>query len=183
MSTLVVSATEGLAAHVPHGLQVVVVGQGKTTVAARIARVLGEAPGITEVVSIGTALSLRDGLSGLQLPGTVFNHEISTDALRVLGYDPMEQIALPGGDELVLASGDVLVTDPVVRTRLATVAHLMDTEGYAVAWTCRTFGVPARLVRHVRDDDGADPVAVGCVEQDAQVLGSWLADHVSVIPP
>lgn len=178
VSTLVVSATEGLAAHVPQGLQIVVADRGKTAAAAQIARVLGEVPGVTEVVSIGTAVPLREGLSGLHLPGAVFNHEISADALRVLGYDPIERIALPGGDNMVLASGDVLVADPVVRGRLAKVAHLMDTEGYAVAWTCQAFGVPVRLVRLVRED-GGDPATCGCSEEDARVLGDWLADHVS----
>ena len=52
----------------------------------------------------------------------------------------------------MLATGDVFVTDPLVRARLAEVASLVDMEGYAVAYACRQFGVPVRLVKHVSDD-------------------------------
>lgn len=180
MSILVVSATPEEAAHVPAGLPVVITGVGKTRAAALVARALSERPGITEVVNIGTAGALRDGLSGLHLPGAVFNHELSADALRVLGYDPMEWLQVPGGSDVVLASGDVFVTDPAVRSRLAKVAHLVDMEGYAVAWTCHTFGLPVRLVKHVSDD--ADEGAMSwsdVVDASARVLGDWLAAHVS----
>ena len=42
-----------------------------------------------------------------------------------------------GGSEIVLATGDVFVTDPAVRDRLAERAHLVDMEGYAVAYAAR----------------------------------------------
>lgn len=180
MSALVVAATPAEAAHVPAGLPVVVTGMGKTAAAAALARALTEMPGVTEVINIGTAGALRDGTTGLHLPGAVFNHEISGDALRVLGYDPLEWLEVPGGTDTVLASGDVFVTDPTVRNRLAKVAHLVDMEGYAVAWTCRAFGVPARLVKHVSDN--ADESSVdwpSVVDASAQVLGKWLRANVS----
>ena len=75
----------------------------------------------------------------------------------------------------MLATGDVFVTDPLVRTRLAGVASLVDMEGYAVAYACRQFGVPVRLVKHVSDnaDEGAlDWPAM--VDASARVLGEWL---------
>ena len=58
----------------------------------------------------------------------------------------------------MLASGDVFVADPAVRDPLARRADLVDMEGYAVAYACRRFGVPVRLVKHVSDN--ADEVAL-----------------------
>jgi adenosylhomocysteine nucleosidase len=175
VTILIASATAAEAAHVPAGLPLVLTGIGKTAAAATLTRALMETPGVTEVVNIGTAGALRDGVRGLHLPGRVFNHEISADALRVLGYDPIESISVPGGSDTVLASGDVFVTDPVVRRRLGKVAHLVDMEGYAVAWTCKAFDIPVRLVKHVSDN--ADQTAMSWPEladASARVLGEWL---------
>jgi nucleoside phosphorylase len=79
----------------------------------------------------------------------------------------------------VLASGDVFVTDPVVRDALAQRADLVDMEGYAVVYACRRFGVPVRVVKHV--SDSADASALDwprVVDHSARVLGEWLAEHV-----
>jgi nucleoside phosphorylase len=180
VTALVVSATRAEAAYVPDGLPLVITGMGKTAAAAALARALAETPGITEVVNVGTAGALRDGLVGLHLPGSVFNHEISGDALRVLGYDPLEWLQIPGGDDTVLASGDVFVTESAVRNRLGKVAHLVDMEGYAVAWACRAFGVPVRLVKHVSDNaDGAATSWPEVVDASARELGAWVVENVS----
>ena len=75
----------------------------------------------------------------------------------------------------MLATGDVFVADRLVRARLAEVATLVDMEGYAVAYACRQFGVPVRLVKHVSDD--ADEGALDWparVDASARVLGEWL---------
>ncbi|WP_310963522.1 nucleosidase [Nocardioides terrisoli] len=179
MTTLIVAATPEEAAYIPDGLPVLISGVGKTATAARLAGVLTEG-GVTEVVNVGTAGALRPGVSGLHLPGSVFNHEISADALRVLGYDPVEWIDLPLGRDTVLASGDTFVTDVRVRERLAQVADLVDMEGYAVAWTCRAFNIPVRLVKHVSDN--ADHEAMGwpdVVDRSARVLGDWLVANVT----
>lgn len=180
MTTLLVAATKAEAAYLPSDLPLVITGIGKTAAAAAIARALTETTGITEVVNLGTAGALRDGLEGLHLPGTVLNHEISAEALRVLGYDPMEHLEIPGGSEIVLASGDMFVTDPAHRTRLAAHAHLVDMEGYAVAWACRAHGVPVRLVKHVSDN--ADESALSwleVVDASAKVLGDWAREHLA----
>ena len=66
------------------------------------------------VVNIGTAGALRPGLAGLFEPGVVLNHDLSADVVRALGYDPRERLEV-GESDVVLATGDVFVSDPVVR--------------------------------------------------------------------
>jgi len=108
----------------------------------------------------------------------VLNHDISADLVRALGYDPHERLEV-GGSEVVLATGDVFVTDPAVRDALAARAHLVDMEGYAVAWAAREAGVPVRLVKHVSDT--ADESALdwaSMVEASALALGEWLRVNV-----
>ena len=170
------------AAYVPVGLEVVLTGLGKTAAAVATTRALARRDDLDElvVVNIGTAGALRDGLSGLHLPGSVLNHDIDAEAVRALGYDPHELLEVPGGDPVVLATGDVFVTDPLVRDRLALAAHLVDMEWYAVAFAARSFGVPVRLVKHVSDE--ADESAMDWpsrVEASALVLGRWLEDWLS----
>ena len=177
---LVVTATRAEAAHVPDELPVVVSGLGKTAAAvATTEALLGmERDGLT-VVNIGTAGALRDGLAGLHEVGTVLNHDMNGDAVRALGYDP-EDVLEVGTSEVVLASGDLFVTDPAVRALLAARAHLVDMEGYAVAFACARFGVPVRLVKHVSDN--ADESAMdwpAVVDRSARALGEWLRSELS----
>lgn len=178
MTTLVVVATRAEAAHVPAGLDVVVTGLGKTAAAVATTRAILERDrdGLV-VVNIGSAGALRDDVEGLHEVGTVLNHDISADAIRALGYDPEEELRV-GESDIVLASGDVFVTDPAVRDELARHAHLVDMEGYAVAYACRQLDVPVRLVKHVSDN--ADESALdwpALVDLSARELGRWLADH------
>lgn len=177
---LVVAATRAEAAHVPGHLPVVITGLGKTAAAVATTRALsGVDPARTLVVNIGTAGALREGLAGVHLPGTTINHDMNAEAIRALGYDPEERLYVDGGDETVLASGDVFVTDPAVRAVLAEQAHLVDMEGYAVAFACRRMGVPVRLVKHVSDN--ADESAMdwpAMVDRSAAALGAWLAEQL-----
>ncbi len=177
---LVVAATRTEAAHVPGQLPVVVTGLGKTAAAVATTRALaGVARAHTLVLNIGTAGALRDGLTGLHLPGTTINHDMNAEAVRALGYDPEERLEVEGGDGTVLASGDVFVTDPAVRAVLAEQAHLVDMEGYAVAYACRRMGVRCRLVKHVSDN--ADESATDwpdLVAHSAAALGSWLEEQL-----
>jgi nucleoside phosphorylase len=177
VSVLVVVATRAEAQFVPAGLRTVLTGLGKTPAAVHTTRaILEEHP--TEVVNIGSAGALREGLSGTFEIGRVLNHDMNAEAIRGLGYDPRETLDL-GPSATVLASGDVFVTDPVVRSRLAATAHLVDMEGYAVAFACRELGVPVRLVKHVSDQ--ADEAALAwpdLVIHSARALGDWLARHL-----
>jgi adenosylhomocysteine nucleosidase len=173
---LVVSATRAEAAHVPAGIEVVVTGLGKTAAATATARALaGRDLTRLVLVNIGTAGALRDGIVGLHEPGVVLNHDINGDAIRALGYDPQERLVLDAARLAVLATGDVFVTDSVVRARLAEQAHLVDMEGYAVAYAAAQFGVPVRMAKHVSDN--ADESAFdwpAMVERSARELGAWL---------
>ena len=91
------------------------------------------------VLNIGSAGALRPGLSGIHEPGVVLNHDLSADLVRALGHDPQERLDV-GESEVVLATGDVFVSDPAVRDGLAQRAHLVDMEGYAVAYAAREAG-------------------------------------------
>ena len=180
MRYLVISATQAEATHVPEGLDVAITGVGKTAAAAATTQALLERDRAGLVVlNVGTVGALRDGMTGLDLPSTVVNHDINGDAIRALGYDPQDELAIAGGDGTVLASGDVFVTDPAVRARLAERAHLVDMEGYGVVYACRRLGVAVRLVKHVSDAadesalDGPALVAASAVE-----LGAWLSANL-----
>jgi nucleoside phosphorylase len=178
---LVISATAVEAAHVPPGVEVVITGIGKTAAAAATIEALltcGDRTDLT-VVNIGTVGALRANVGDLLMPSTVINHDINGDAIRALGFDPSETLAVEGGDGSVLASGDVFVTDPEVRSRLAKRADAVDMEGYAVVFACQRLGVAVRLVKHV--SDAADGSAIewpAVVDTSARVLGEWVSHHV-----
>ncbi|HEY3558760.1 MAG TPA: nucleosidase [Kribbella sp.] len=176
---LVVSAVAGEARYVPGGIPVVVTGVGKTAAAVAVSRALA-ARDTTDLVvlNVGTTGALRDGLSGLFLPSKVINHDVNADAVRAIGLDPRDELPIEGGDGTVLASGDVFVTDPVVRARLAERAQLVDMEAYGVVYACQAYGVPVRVVKHV--SDSADEAALdwpALVDASAKVLGEWVSEN------
>ena len=178
-SYLVVSAIRAEARYVPEDLPVVVTGVGKTAAAVATTRALAErdTAGLV-VLNVGTTGALRDGLAGLYLPSKVINHDVNADAIRAIGLDPQDELAVEGGDGTVLASGDVFVADPAVRARLAERADLVDMEAYGVVYACRAYGVPVRVVKHV--SDSADEAALdwpALVDASAKVLGEWVAEH------
>jgi nucleoside phosphorylase len=179
-SHLIVSATRAEARYIPADLPVVVTGVGKTAAAVATARALaGRDTGDLVVLNVGTTGALRDGLSGVYLPSTVINHDLSVDLIRAIGLDPQEELHVEGGDGTVLASGDMFVTDPGVRARLAERAHLVDMEAYGVVYACREYGVPVRVVKHV--SDSADQAALDwptLVDNSAKVLGEWVSSYV-----
>jgi len=174
---LVVAATAAEARYVPDGMPVVITGIGKTAAAVATSRALAaydDSEGLT-VLNLGTAGALREGITGIHEPRRVINHDINAEAIRALGYDPQERLDLGTGDDIVLATGDVFVTDQKVRDRLAEQASLVDMEGYAVAYAAQQFGVPVRLIKHVSDN--ADVFAMDwptVVDASARQLGQWL---------
>jgi len=178
MTALIVSATRAEAAHVPAALPLVITGIGKVAAASAVATALANRRDISEVVNIGSAGALRDGLEGLHEVGRVWNHDLSAMVLRTLGYDPREWLAV-GDGEIALATGDVFVTEPELRAVLAKEAHLVDMEGYAVAWAAQQAGLPVRLVKHVSDNaDEASMDWPTLVDHSARELASWLSDRL-----
>lgn len=181
MTVLVVSATPEEAVYVPPGLPLVITGVGKVAAASAVARELAVRGDVDEVVNIGSAGALHTHLEGLHVIGRVWNHDLSAAALRAFGYDPQEWLTL-GDSPTRLATGDVFVTDPVVRAHLGQEADLVDMEGYAVAWACRQADVPCRLVKHV--SDGADEASMDwphLVDLSARALGEWLVENVAAV--
>ena len=67
----------------------------------------------------------------------------------------------------------------MVWAALAARAHLVDMEGYAVAYACRRYGVPVRLVNV---SDNADESALdwpSAVAASARALGAWLEEQLA----
>jgi adenosylhomocysteine nucleosidase len=158
-----------------HGLPLLVCGPGKVNAALGVSRLLaGARP--SEVINLGTAGALRDGLHGTQVIGRVTQHDFDEKAIFALtGRDFGGPLGL--GDGPTLTTGDRFVADSAVRTRLAEHADLVDMEGYAVACAAAAMGVPVRLVKQV-SDDGDETAARGwreSVEACAEQLGDWLA--------
>ena len=178
MTTLIVSATAVEASHVPDSLPVLITGLGKTAAAAHLSRELTQRPEITRIINIGSAGALHDHLDGLHVIGKVIHHDISAQAIRALGYDIEDELLLDPSSPTRLATGDVFVTNPLVRAGLAQRADLVDMEGFALAWTARLFEVEAVLIKHVSDN--ADETAhdwVSAVEHSARELGMWLRQN------
>ena len=178
---LIVAAAASEVAHVPTGHDVLVTGIGKVAAATALARRLAWYDDLADVlvVNVGTAGALHDERAGLYEIGTVVNHEINAEAIRALGYDPRERLVV-GESPTVLATGDVFVTDPALRLRLAQVAHLVDMEGYAFAYVAAEFGVPIRMVKHVSDN--ADEGAMAwpdLVDRSARELAAWVEENVA----
>ena len=181
MSFLVVAALRSEAAYVPEGVPLVITGLGKTNAGIEMTRALmeyGDTADLT-VLSIGTAGALQAGLSGLCRPSTVLNHDLNVDAIRAIGLDPEERLELGNGDGSVLASGDVFVHEPALRSELAERADLVDMEAYGVAVACHRFGVDLEIVKHISDN--ADDTALdwpAVVDASAKVLGSWITERL-----
>ncbi|MFS3129128.1 nucleosidase [Nocardioides sp. Bht2] len=182
MSYLVVSATKAEAAYVPADVPVVITGVGKTAAAVAVTRALAELPNRDDlvVVNIGSAGALRDGMAGVYEPAAVWNHDLSADAIRALGFDPQDVLELSDEEGVLLATGDMFVSDPAVRDALAQRAHMVDMEGFAVVWAARSFGVPVRLIKHISDnaDEGAMEW-VTLVDRSARALAERLAEIMS----
>ncbi|GAC66519.1 nucleosidase [Gordonia soli] len=176
-SVLVVSATRSEAKHVPDGTRLLITGIGKVSTAIALTRALSDGPPVDLVVNIGTAGALHAHHSGLFVPSTVIEHDISSAELTAMGYPVVDSWTLPDGDGTVLASGDTFVADPIRRDELARRADLVDMEGCAIAHVSAEFGVPCRLVKVV--SDSADEAAMEWptfVDAAARELGTWLRD-------
>ena len=177
---LLVVALEEEAAHLHvHDLPILVTGAGKVNAAVALATILGEhSP--SEVLNLGTAGALRDGLEGTHEIATITQHDLDDAALHQLTglhFGLPLQLADEG---LVLTTGDAFVADRALRDRLAQSAHVVDMEGYALARAATTAGVPIRVVKHVSDsaDDAAARSWRASVDACAERLGEWVRSNV-----
>ncbi|MFE0462631.1 nucleosidase [Kitasatospora sp. NPDC058965] len=178
---LLVLAVAEEAAHLDGDLPVLLTGMGKVNAAAALATVLAGGPKPSAVVNLGTAGALRPGLDGRTHEiGTVLQHDLDARVLRLLTGRAVGEPLELAADGPVLATGDLFVSDPVARDRLAEQAHLVDMEGYALASVARRAGVPVRLVKHVSDEagEGADRVWRETVDDCAKVLAQWVREHL-----
>lgn len=174
---LLVVALEEEADALDDGLPILVTGPGKVHAATAVTAILAAArPSV--VVNLGTAGGLHDGLHGVHEIHTVIQHDFDAATFRALvNRDYGQPIRLDSGAaELVLATGDRFVADSDLRLALSRDAHLVDMEGYAVAWAARTAGVPVRLVKLVSDDAGEGAVRTWAetVDEHARALSRWV---------
>ena len=174
---LLVAALPEEAAHFGPALPILITGVGKHCATLSVTRLLAHGEKPSEIIHLGTAGALRSGFSGIHEISTVIQHDFDTAGIFALtGYTFGGPIALrPQGP--VLATGDVFVSDPVLRTALAQRADLVDMEGYAVAAAAAAFGVPTRIVKHVSDDADGDAARTwtSAVDECARALAGWLA--------
>lgn len=95
------------------GLPVLVTGAGKVRAAAATARTLADQRP-AEVINLGTAGALKDGLEGIHVIGRAVQHDFDGEAIFELTGEnfgaPIELGPGPG-----LATGDRFVADPAAR--------------------------------------------------------------------
>ncbi|MFJ2578953.1 nucleosidase [Kitasatospora aureofaciens] len=175
---LLVVAVREEAAHLDDRLPVLLTGIGKINAAAALATVLAQGEKPAEVINLGTAGALRPGWEGTHHVTQVIQHDLDSPALLALtGRSYGAPLVIAKGDGPILATGDLFVSDPAARDRLAEHADLVDMEGYAVATVALRAGVPVRLVKHVSDEAGAGAVHTWqeSVDTCARHLADWVA--------
>ncbi|MFE5141989.1 nucleosidase [Streptomyces fagopyri] len=178
---LIVAAVEEEAARLDDRFPLLVTGMGKVNAAAALALTLsrGERPG--EIVNLGTAGALKEGLSGVHEISRVVQHDFDTALLhRISGRVHGAPLTVGAGRGPTLATGDTFVTDSAVRDRLALQADLVDMEGYAVATVAQHLNIPVRLVKFVSDsaDEDARTTWPEALDHAAGILAGWVAEHL-----
>ncbi len=178
---LVVVAVEEEAAHLGTDLPVLITGVGKVRAAIAVTRALSGPVRPSEIINLGTAGALRPGLTGTQKIGLILQHDFDSESIEALvgrSYGAPLRLADTG---LVLATGDVFVSDPQRAAILAERADLVDMEGYAVAAAAFSHDVPVTACKHV--SDAADGEAVtswaSTVAECSRALGFWLAGYAT----
>ncbi|MFD7904405.1 nucleosidase [Kitasatospora sp. NPDC059722] len=175
---LLVVAVREEAAHLDDRLPVLLTGIGKVNAAAALATVLARGEKPSEVINLGTAGALRPGWEGTHHVTQVIQHDLDSPALLALtGRSYGAPLVVGKGEGPVLATGDLFVSDPAARDRLAEHADLVDMEGYAVATVAHRAGLPVRLVKHVSDEAGEGAVRSWqeSVDDCARHLAEWVA--------
>lgn len=180
---LLVVALHEEAAALDDGLPVLITGPGKVNAAVAVTAVLATARPAS-VINLGTAGGLHGGLSGVHEIHTVRQHDFDHAVFRdLVNRDYGLPIRLDSHEDaarLTLATGDRFVADSDLRNSLSRDAHLVDMEGYAVAWSARAAGVPVRLVKLVSDDadEGAGRTWMETVGEHSRELSRWVREEL-----
>jgi len=177
---LVVVAVRHEAAHLDLP-DVLLTGVGKVAAATAVAGALA-ARRPRFVLNVGTAGALHDHLEGPHVIGRVLEHDLDHRLVAGLVGEPLVgEVVLDASAPTVLATGDVFVSDPLVRAALASRADLVDMEGFAVARACQLAGVPCRMVKVVSDaaSEGADRTWKEQVDRTAREIAAAVRDHLA----
>jgi adenosylhomocysteine nucleosidase len=178
---LLVMAVRDEARGYDYDLPLLVTGPGKVNAASALATVLARGPKPSGVINLGTAGALRSGWTGTHVISTVIQHDLDSELLRQLtGETYGGPITLADRGGATLATGDVFVSDPVVRARLATRAALVDMEGYALAAVSNQARVPIRIIKYVSDQagEGAAKAWRDATAESARALSDWVAANL-----
>jgi adenosylhomocysteine nucleosidase len=175
---LVLVAHRWEAAYLPPDVDLVITGVGMTPAAVITTReILHRRPSEADrsellVINLGSCGSLRAGLAGVIEPSAVINRDVDEEVLAAAGLQVDNHIELMG-DGPVLGTGDSFVAGGAIRDQLLTRCDLVDMEGFAIAYACRTLGVPLRMLKHV--SDAADESALDwkdLVDESARSLAA-----------
>jgi adenosylhomocysteine nucleosidase len=178
---LLVMAVREEAQGYDYDLPLLFTGPGKVNAAAALATVLARGPKPSGVINLGTAGALRSGWAGTQVISTVIQHDLDSEVLRQLtGETYGEPLALVDQGGATLATGDVFVSDPVVRAGLAARAALVDMEGYALAAVSKQARVPIRIIKYVSDQagEGAARSWQEATTESSRALSDWVAANL-----
>jgi adenosylhomocysteine nucleosidase len=114
--------------------------------------------------------------------GTVIQHDLDRDALGLLTGECWGQpFVLADRDGPTLATGDVFISDPIVRKRLAERAALVDMEAYALVAAAKRAGVPIRVVKHVSDSASVAAARSwrATMAGSARALAEWIDSNLA----
>jgi adenosylhomocysteine nucleosidase len=157
-------------------LPVLITGVGKVRAASALSAVLArQRP--SRLINLGTAGSLREGLSGTHVIGRVEQHDFDDATIHALTGEHYGAPIPLGIEGPVLGSGDAFIDSAAARESLrARGVDLVDMEGYAVALAAAQFGLPVTLVKTVSDGagEGAGSTWQEAVASCAERLGDWL---------
>lgn len=162
-------------------LPLLLTGIGKLNAAVALASVLARGPRPSGIINLGTAEALRPGCEGTHVIGRVIQHDLDGAVLRQLTGESWGQpFVLADRAGPTLATGEVLISDPAVRDRLAQRAALLDTEAYALAAAANQVGVPIRVVKHVSDSASDEPAKSwrATMADSAHALAEWIENNV-----
>lgn len=148
---LVVAALTREARHISPDIPVLITGVGYLATASALQEVIREYGAPREIINVGTAGALTEGLEGFNRVSSVSMFDFDHQAIdSFLGYSTYPTIEL-GGSGVKLASGGTFVAGGSLRDRLAQDFDLVDMEGYAVAYTALRMSLPVAVYKYVSD--------------------------------